>query len=203
MYKRQEFNLGNDVNAVNVVFGSTMPVWQVPKNVYEMMPVSMAELEYRVRPQGAVGRYLFDQLVAYSQTPESRASAFRTGESWVLGDNPAPGPVSYTHLIHPMGVIIDTDLRYLARVTGDGYYASRAADSAAWMLQCLELYPAATGYGRYGILSERWCPSDGLDVERFSDGRPFSSWFSHNLWASACVLEAACELLLESEHKKG
>ena len=55
-----EFNLGNDVNAVNVVFGSTMPVWQVPKNVYEMMPVSMAELEYRVRPQGAVGRYLFD-----------------------------------------------------------------------------------------------------------------------------------------------
>lgn len=33
-----EFNLGNDVNAVNVVFGSTMPVWQVPKNVYEMMP---------------------------------------------------------------------------------------------------------------------------------------------------------------------
>lgn len=110
--------------------------------------------------------------------------------------------VSNPH-IHPMGVIIDTDLRYLARVTGDGYYASRAADSADWMLQCLELYPAATGYGRYGILSERWCPSDGLDVERFSDGRPFSSWFSHNLWASACVLEAACELLLEIEHKKG
>lgn len=24
-----------------------------------------------------------------------------------------------------------------------------------------------------------------------------------NLWASACVLEAACELLLEIEHKKG
>ena len=92
-----EFNLGNDVNAVNVVFGSTMPVWQVPKNVYEMMPVSMAELEYRVHPQGAVGRYLFDQLVAYSQTPESRASAFRTGESWVLGDNPAPGLLLYEH----------------------------------------------------------------------------------------------------------
>ena len=92
-----EFNLGNDVNAVNVVFGSTMPVWQVPKNVYEMMPVSMAELEYRVRPQGTVGRYLFDQLVAYSQTPESRASAFRTGESWVLGDNPAPGLLLYEH----------------------------------------------------------------------------------------------------------
>ena len=41
--------------------------------------------------------YLFDQLVAYSQTPESRASAFRTGESWVLGDNPAPGLLLYEH----------------------------------------------------------------------------------------------------------
>ena len=58
------------------------------------------------------------------------------------------------------------DLRYLARVTGDSYYASRAADSAAWMLQCLELYPAATGYGRYGILSERWCPSCLLYTSR-------------------------------------
>ncbi len=108
--------------------------------------------------------------------------------------------VSNPH-IHPMGVIVDSDLRYLARVTGDAYYADRAADSAAWMRQCLELYPEKTGYGRYGVLSERWCPSDGLDVERFSDGRPYSSWFSHNLWASACVLEAACELALEEKEK--
>ena len=109
--------------------------------------------------------------------------------------------VSNPH-IHPMGVIVDSDLRYLARVTGDAYYADRAADSAAWMRQCLELYPEKTGYGRYGVLSERWCPSDGLDVERFSDGLPYSSWFSHNLWASACVLEAACEIALEEKEKE-
>lgn len=108
--------------------------------------------------------------------------------------------VSNPH-IHPMGVIVDSDLRYLAQVTGDSYYADRAADSAAWMRQCLELYPDTTGYGRYGVLSERWCPSDGLDIERFSDGFPYSSWFSHNLWASACVLEAACELVLEEKEK--
>ena len=93
----QEPRIAGRLTAIWMVFGSTMPVWQVPKNVYEMMPVSMAELEYRVRSQGAVGRYLFDQLVAYSQTPESRASAFRTGESWVLGDNPAPGLLLYEH----------------------------------------------------------------------------------------------------------
>ena len=48
----EEFNLGNDIHAANVVFESDMEVWQVPKNVYEMMPVTLAELELRVRPCG-------------------------------------------------------------------------------------------------------------------------------------------------------
>ncbi len=92
-----EFNLGNDVNAVNVVMASEIELWQVPKNVYEMMPVSMAELEYRVRPCGEVGKYLFDQLVECSLKPNSLRSAFRTGETWVLGDSPAPGLILYEH----------------------------------------------------------------------------------------------------------
>ena len=92
-----EFNLGNDVNAANVVMASGIELWQVPKNVYEMMPVSMAELEYRVRPHGEIGKYLFDQLVACSLLPSSLASAFRTGETWVLGDSPAPGLILYEH----------------------------------------------------------------------------------------------------------
>ncbi len=92
-----EFNLGNDINAANVVFGSSIAVWQVPKNVYEMMPVSLAELEYRVRPYGAIGRYLFDQLNEHAQTDIPRKSPFRTGESWVLGDSPAVGLILYEH----------------------------------------------------------------------------------------------------------
>jgi len=105
--------------------------------------------------------------------------------------------VSNPH-IHPMGVIIDSDLRYLARVTGDDYHRMRADDSTAWLMQTLELYPEKTGYGRYGVLSERWCPSDGLTIERYSDGTPCSSWFSYNLWAAANALEAVCECLLEA-----
>ncbi len=100
--------------------------------------------------------------------------------------------VSNPH-IHPMGVIVDQDLYYLAEKSGDTYYAERAADSSAWMMQTLELYPDRTGYGQYGVLSERWCPSDGLTLERYSDGNAYSSWFSYNLWAAANVMEAACE----------
>lgn len=90
-----EFNLGNDIHAANVVFGSDMQVWQVPKNVYEMIPVTLAELEYRVRPCGEVGAYLCDQLMEHAMTEEPRKSAFRTGECWVLGDSPAVGLILY------------------------------------------------------------------------------------------------------------
>lgn len=92
-----EFNLSNDIHAANVVFSSPMEVWQVPKNVYEMMPVSMAELELRVRPYGKIGEYLFDQLVEHSMEDIPRKSPFRTGESWVLGDSPAVGLILYEH----------------------------------------------------------------------------------------------------------
>jgi len=91
----EEFNLGNDIHAANVVFGSNMEVWQVPKNVYEMMPVTMAELEYRVRPCGEIGAYLCDQLLEHAMTEIPRKSPFRSGESWVLGDSPAVGLILY------------------------------------------------------------------------------------------------------------
>ena len=105
--------------------------------------------------------------------------------------------VSNPH-IHPMGVLLDTDLRYLAEATGDRYHLSRALDSTAWLMQTLELYPEKTGYGVYGVLSERWCPSDGLLTEKNSDGLPYASWYSYNLWAAADALTALCDLLEES-----
>lgn len=92
--------------------------------------------------------------------------------------------------IHPMGVLADEDLLFLGEVTGESYYTERAWDSIAWMMQTLELYPGQTGYGQYGVLSERWCPSDGLVTERYDNGEPYSSWFSYNLWAAANVFEA-------------
>ena len=100
--------------------------------------------------------------------------------------------VSNPH-IHPMGALINSDLYALADLTGDDYHRARAEDGTAWLMQTLELYPEKTGYGRYGVLSERWCPSDGLLTERYSDGGMYSSWFSYNLWAAANALQAVCE----------
>ncbi len=91
----EEFNLGNDINAANVVMRSKIELWQVPKNVYEMMPVSLAELQARVYPQGEIGKYLFRQLCEHLMEEGPRNSAFRTGECWVLGDSPAVGLILF------------------------------------------------------------------------------------------------------------
>ena len=104
--------------------------------------------------------------------------------------------VSNPHL-HPMSVVIHNDLLYLARVTGDAYHKDRANDTLAWLLQTMELYPAHTGYGRYGVLSERTCPSDGLLAERYADtDLPASTWWSYNAWAAASAMEALAEHVL-------
>ncbi len=92
-----EFNLGNDVNAVNAVFASKLDLWQVPKNVYEMMSVSFAELQLKLKGKNRIGDFLFDQLMEEAWKDTSIRNAFRTGETWVLGDSPAVGLILYEH----------------------------------------------------------------------------------------------------------
>jgi len=105
--------------------------------------------------------------------------------------------VSNPH-IHPMGLVITDALRYLAKQTGDDYYRDRADDGVAWALQTLELYPEVSGYGPYGVMTERYCPSDGLTIETFEDtGEPASMWWSYNAWAAANVMEGLLETMEE------
>lgn len=80
-----EFNLWQDIHAANVVFKSTMPLWQVPINVYKQVAVSLAELQYRVKPCGKIGKYLFEQMVEFNNKMATY-QAWPHGESWGLGD---------------------------------------------------------------------------------------------------------------------
>jgi hypothetical protein len=107
--------------------------------------------------------------------------------------------VSNPH-IHPMSVVATEDLIYLARKTGDDYHRSRADDGIAWLMNTMELYPTITGYGAYGVLSERTCPSDGLLAERYyDDNSPASTWWSFNAWAAASAMEALAERILAEQ----
>ena len=101
--------------------------------------------------------------------------------------------VSNPH-IHPMGVNVTADLLYLYKITGDRYHLERAEDGLCWGLASCDMYPKTTGYGRLGVVTERWCPSDGLVIEKFSDsGLPASIWFTFNGWAGASIVEGLIE----------
>ncbi|MFO7869830.1 MAG: hypothetical protein R6V03_00145 [Kiritimatiellia bacterium] len=98
--------------------------------------------------------------------------------------------------IHPMGILVSGDLLYLAGASGNDYHRMRAEDGLNWSLNSIELYPGHTGYGTPGVLTERFCPSDGLLSEKYPDGSPSSVWFSYHVWGAACVLEG----LLDAEY---
>lgn len=94
-----EFNLSNDILAANVVMASSLEVWQIPVNVVSMMAVGIAELEYKVRPCGKLGEYLFDQLAAFNDSPNAN---WTTGESWCLGDSCTVGTLLYHDPVYSM-----------------------------------------------------------------------------------------------------
>lgn len=82
----REFNAGNDVTAANLVLSSGVKLWLVPSQVYTTILIGIAEIQRRVRPCGAIGEHLFDQMVDYNMGPYA---GWTQGESWSLGDSPA------------------------------------------------------------------------------------------------------------------
>ena len=83
----EEFNLMNDIHAANAVFRSEAALWQVPRDVYKQVNVTLAELEYRVAPCGALGAYLSRQMVELNDRM-GEVLRWPHGESWCLGDQP-------------------------------------------------------------------------------------------------------------------
>ncbi len=82
-----EFNLCQDILAANIIFGSDIPLWQIPANVYRTMEVSFSELAWKVAPCGKIGKYLFEQLIETSRSIRGIDKTFLP-ETWILGDNP-------------------------------------------------------------------------------------------------------------------
>lgn len=91
--------------------------------------------------------------------------------------------------IHPMSCTVTDELLYYAAQTGDGYVASRARDTVLWGCQTYNTRDGEYDYGRRGWMSERFCYSPGLLVERYPDGAPASTWFALMPWAAGSVLE--------------
>lgn len=82
----REFNAGNDLEAANLVLISGVDLWLVPSLVYGTIHIGIAEIERRIKPCGAIGEHLYQQLIDYNMGP---FAGWTQGESWSLGDSPA------------------------------------------------------------------------------------------------------------------
>lgn len=81
-----ETNFNIDPLAAQFIFNeTTLPIWQVPRSAYATTIVSAAELQAFVAPHGAIGKWLYQQVV---DAPNRFNKALNMGETWALGDNP-------------------------------------------------------------------------------------------------------------------
>jgi inosine-uridine nucleoside N-ribohydrolase len=124
-----EFNLGNDIAAANVVFGSGVTIWQVPSTVYTQVSVGYAELEEKIGGTSELADYLIRQMVEWNATYHPEPI-----ESRSLGDSPAISLMLYPrggqfrivpaprfgqegHYLpgegHPIRVVESVDVRFL------------------------------------------------------------------------------------------
>lgn len=91
--------------------------------------------------------------------------------------------------IHPMSNTVVDELAYYVNQTNDEYVRNRMLDTVMWGCQTYNTYDKEYGYGKKGWMSERFCYSQGLVVEKYPDGTPAGTWFALMPWAGASILE--------------
>ena len=81
------------------------------------------------------------------------------------------------------------EMVYLLERRPDAYLAARLRDTYDWSRQNHNTFDREFDYGCKGWMSERFCHSQGLLVQRYPDGSPASTWFALMPWACASILE--------------
>lgn len=91
--------------------------------------------------------------------------------------------------IHPMSSNVVDELLYFVENTEDKYVQDRMIDTIRWGCQTYNTYDKEFDYGKKGWMSERFCHSEGLLSERYSDGSLASTWFCLMPWASGSIID--------------
>lgn len=106
-----EYNLNIDIYAVQAIFNrSQVKLWQIPRNVYRQALISFPELETRIKPNGEIGKYLYNTLS--NLMARMQKYHLNLGETYILGDSPLvlltalqspwePDPSSSDYVVKP------------------------------------------------------------------------------------------------------
>lgn len=115
--EKYEYNQRIDPLAAQVVFNdSDLNLWHVPRSSYRQLLISFAEIVTKVKPMGAIGQFLYENIVRIYQWRNDLSS--NIGETYILGDQPLvtltalqasfhPAPSSSTFVTRPAPIIND------------------------------------------------------------------------------------------------
>jgi purine nucleosidase len=121
-----EYNLNIDVTAAQVVFNdSTIPIWQVPRNVYRQCLVSMTELLTEVSRAGRIGAYLYEHVVDVYEL--AAGAGLNLGETYILGDSPLVLLTALQSSFQPDPSSSSYVSRVAPRINDDGTYTPRSS----------------------------------------------------------------------------
>ncbi|WP_225975390.1 nucleoside hydrolase [Panacibacter ginsenosidivorans] len=110
-YTTLEYNLGIDLKAGQVIFNkSSIPVWQIPRNVYRQVMMPYSSLLLKVKTQGKIGEYLANNIERVMKM--GIKYNFNVGEVYIVGDSPLvlltalqssfePDPASSFYVLRP------------------------------------------------------------------------------------------------------
>lgn len=127
-----ETNFNIDPLAAQFIFNeTTIQIWQVPRSAYGTTIVSATELQAFVAPHGAIGKWLYEQVV---MAPDRFKKVLNMGETWALGDNPLVsltaladwGPSSYRPFRYERTGSSLYDEVTAPRLNPDGTFAPRS-----------------------------------------------------------------------------
>ena len=88
-----------------------------------------------------------------------------------------------------MSSSITDEMLYYVMQEKDAYVESRLKDTIMWSCQTYNTFNKEYDYGKKGWMSERFCYSEGLLVEKYPEGNASSTWFALMPWAGGCILE--------------
>jgi purine nucleosidase len=86
-YSNPEYNLNIDIAAGRALFNhSQVKLWQIPRNAYRQALLPYSQLQTKIKPNGAVGKYLSGVL----ENLMTRLAQWHLniGETYILGDSP-------------------------------------------------------------------------------------------------------------------
>lgn len=101
--------------------------------------------------------------------------------------------------IHPMSNNVIDEMLYYVNITKDEYVKNRLSDTLNWGMQSYNNFDNEQDFGLKGWMSERFCHSEGLLIEKYPNGEKSSLWFTFLPWGASNVLEGMSGDLWDKE----